>query len=585
MSAERTLEGKSLNRLENYLVSILCLLPVVISFIYVYLYGVNVVYCDAWDILPIFEKYYAGSLTFSDLYAQVNAHRFFFPRLIMLSLGILTGYNNLVEMYVVIIFFVLVLALLFLAFKRQFNIKTTAWWFVPVPFLVFSLVQYENMLFGVQLSWALAQLAGVLTLYLISLLPQATNTKTRHLIFLAALMGATVASFSVVMGLWLWFLGVMLIAIIREKRVKIYYLGIWAVVGVGEWFFYFLNFKNQGHPNPFYVMIEPLRFIQYVVTSLGGSLFWDIETASIAGALIVVLLSICLFLLLKNKRFRENSFWIALAGFSILTMITIAIGRASHGVDQGLSSRYTSFSLLAVIAVYFMFLDFYNQERSFLTGAGVALLIGFIILSVPLSYLKGYIVGNHSRHQREREAFILYTYESQPDELLKKLHPGRLPIRKNALFLQQKGYNVFSQPSKFWEVSYLTNLPVVASPPTFAVETINDRELVPAKLSLTIKNSSGFIMVRGWAVDSKAQKPAAAVYLEIDGKLYPAFLGLYRKDIKERFQNRAYRFAGFERALPLSEIGPGPHALTVKILTHDKKACYRPEQSWIFEIK
>jgi hypothetical protein len=40
--------------------------------------------------------------------------------------------------------------------------------FVPVALLIFSFRQYENMLFGFQISFAFTQTFGVLALYLLS---------------------------------------------------------------------------------------------------------------------------------------------------------------------------------------------------------------------------------------------------------------------------------------------------------------------------------------------------------------------------------------------------------------------------------
>jgi hypothetical protein len=78
---------------------LLILLPAALGFLYVYLFGVNVVFGDQWFIVPLFDKLFAGELTISDLFAQHLEHRMFFPRIAMLLLGVATEYNNRAEMY------------------------------------------------------------------------------------------------------------------------------------------------------------------------------------------------------------------------------------------------------------------------------------------------------------------------------------------------------------------------------------------------------------------------------------------------------------------------------------------------------
>jgi hypothetical protein len=123
---------------------LLILLPAVLALIYVRAFGVSVVFGDAWAMVPLFDKWSSGTLRVSDLFAQHNEHRILFPRIAMLSLGVITAYNTLAEMYLILICFLVTLSVLLLAFRN----KTRPWLFlfVPISFLVFSFRQYENIL-------------------------------------------------------------------------------------------------------------------------------------------------------------------------------------------------------------------------------------------------------------------------------------------------------------------------------------------------------------------------------------------------------------------------------------------------------
>ena len=93
-------------------------IPAALPYLYVRAFGVNVVFADAWDMVLVFRKFFSGRLTFADLYAQHNEHRMFFPKGAE-PLGLLTRYNNVAEMYVVVSCFLITAVVLLVAFRRR----------------------------------------------------------------------------------------------------------------------------------------------------------------------------------------------------------------------------------------------------------------------------------------------------------------------------------------------------------------------------------------------------------------------------------------------------------------------------------
>jgi hypothetical protein len=89
----------------------------------------------------------------------------------------------------------------------------------------------------------------------------------------------------------------------------------------------------------------------------------------------------------------------------------------------------------------------------------------------------------------------------------------------------------------------------------------------------------------GWAVDAKHENAAGGVYVDIDGKLFPAFYGIGRQDVANSLGVSSYRYSGFERAIPTSEIGVGTHELSVIVLTNDREGYYRPDQKVAFGVR
>jgi len=419
--------------------------PAALPYLYVRAFGVNVVFADAWDMVLVFRKWSSGRLAFADLYAQHNEHRMFFPKGAELLLGMLTRYNNVAEMYLIVSCFVVTAAVLLLAFRREIGLPLI--FFVPVALLIFSFRQYENMLFGFQINFAFTQTFGVLALYL---LYAASSNDTKRLAFVAALGSATVASFSTAQGLLVWPAGLLglLLGPAATSRKKVF-VGIWGLVGVAEWVAYFVDYETpQGHPPLFHALNHVGTAAEYFLTLLGSALFWHPEHALMGGLVMGCLALGIFFAMYWSGVLREHSFWISLFLYSLLILATITLGRSGmFGVWQAAISRYTSFSILAVASVYAVLAKMVLARR-FGIGRAVLLLtiVGAILLSAGISYRNGIEVGRVQQASRERAAYILATYESQPDVRLIALYPRPETVRRRAPLLERLGYNVFSSP-------------------------------------------------------------------------------------------------------------------------------------------
>src|SRR5829696_7831920 len=425
---------------------LLILIPAALPYLYVRAFGVNVVFADAWDMVLVFRKFSSGRLAFADLYAQHVEHRMFFPRRVELLLGLLTRYNNVAEMYLIVSCFLVTAAVLLMAFCREIGLPLI--FFVPVALLIFSFRQYENMLFGFQISFAFTQTFGVLALYLLS-------SSNRHAFrvhaFVAALGSATVASFSTAQGLLVWpagFLGLLLGSVATSAKKD--FLCIWGIVGVAEWVAYFVDYHTpRGHPP----LLDALGHIGtapgYFLTLLGSALFWQPGHAY-EGGLVIGCLALAMFLATYGRGvLREHPFFISLFFYSSLILLTITLGRAGmFGVWQAAISGYTTFSVLAVASVYAMLAKMVFATRaSVLRTVLLIALFGTILFSAGISYRNGIEVGRAQEASRERAAHVLETYRSQPDaRLAATLYPRAETVRRRAPLLERLGYNVFSEP-------------------------------------------------------------------------------------------------------------------------------------------
>lgn len=440
-------------RVVSYL---LVLLPAALAFLYVREFGVNVPYWDDWWFVPLLEKQSAGTLTVSDLWHQNNAHRQFFPRIVWLLLAIVTEFSYVAEMYLSLVFLLITLIVLLFAFKS--STTTSLFLFLPISFLMFSLRQYANMLWGFQMTYAMVIAFSVLTLFFLH------NIKRKgleELAFLAALVSATVASFSSLNGLFVWPIGLLqlLLSPVEKPATKKLLIGIWSLFGLGEWILYFVGFERLLD-DPLTTAFEyPKVATEFFLTLLGSTLFWQQNFAFVAGLLLSGLAVASLLLAYKDGKVREHFFWIALLSFSFLTMAAIVLERFDEDASRALEPRFASFSILAVIAIYALLMKLVVENSSRSATVLVSVLFGLLLLSVPISYSEGIMAGETTKASREQAALSLSTYESQPDELLLEDHCptwgcwvypyGRQDantLREMASILERLGYSVFSEP-------------------------------------------------------------------------------------------------------------------------------------------
>jgi hypothetical protein len=487
---ERTRKNrKTLDYTIRFVCYVLILLPAVLGVLYVRAFGVSVVQRDAWSMVPLFHRWSSGTLQVSDFFVQHFEHRSTFPEIAMLLLGIITKYNNVAEMYLIQACLLVTLIVLFIAFRGDIKSPLELLLFVPISLLVFSFKQHHNMLFGYQINFAFAETFGVLALFLLYIMG---HVRFQRSAYIAALASATVASYSIVAGLLAWPAGLLQLFISPlEKLKKRILITLWSLMGVSVWVAYLWGWDPhrdcssfidwcQGEPSsqssalsPVLSLLRntlehPIAVIDFFLNLLASSLLWPKKRAleagllgeylgSVVGLLLVCLALVGLLLAYKSRRLGEYSFWISFMSYSFLILAATTIGRSGE-VELALAQRYTSFSVLALVSIYGLLATSVVKRGLSITRPStntilVVFLSGVVLVSAPYSYWNGIKQGRHEKAKREEMAYILYTYKSQPDELLSDISGiggrGAWVIRERAPVLERLGYNVFSEPQPY----------------------------------------------------------------------------------------------------------------------------------------
>jgi hypothetical protein len=321
---------------------------------------VDVPYLDQWDIAPFFEKLSRGSLTLSDLFAQQNEYRQLFPNVIFVALGRLTHWNVKYEMFVS-----LLLACFVALGVRRLGAQTFAdpqrrgVLFLLASLLIFSTIQYDNWLFGVQVVYfmpAACVVAGLLVAY-------SERAGTTAAVAACACLSA-VATFSSANGVvaWLVLPPALLCARPGARATWKRWLLPWCAGLALCVIVYAHGYQSPAsHPSIFEALRHPFDASAYFVAFLGGPLAvgrFPLAVALPVGVCALLSYPLACAYLLKFRDDREllrrSAAWVSLGGYSLGTGMLITAGRLGFGVGQAVSTRYVAFSLYLLVALAYL---------------------------------------------------------------------------------------------------------------------------------------------------------------------------------------------------------------------------------------
>jgi hypothetical protein len=325
-------------------------------------YSVNVFYWDQWDVLSLFFRQQAS---FTNLFFWQNGpHRHGLGLLPMKVLYPLTRWNTRVDCFVIgaAIFAAMLLAL---QLKRRlygsFSYSDVA---IPAIFLTMALQETillvpnpAPMAFPLLLTilYCLALLArNRLLRYSLVLLVNYFMINTGYAIF----MSVVTVGFFILECYWSWRrltpvpiyqpVGALLLAIASQALFFIHYVFQPAAdcfhLPHNNWLNYlrFMGLMVAG-----FVVPRPLLTLSVGITVLGATIL----------VLMVAVFVWHSFHLLRSPISETHLIGAVLLGFSLLFATNAAVGRLCLGIEQALSSRYSTLLIPAFLAIYFFLLS------------------------------------------------------------------------------------------------------------------------------------------------------------------------------------------------------------------------------------
>jgi hypothetical protein len=435
-------------RLQFLLPLLFIVTPLIIEILYINRFAVNVPFRDQWHLVPLLQALSAKNLkgVLDLLWGQHNEHRLLFPRLVFLLLAKISNWNVVSEMYFSL--FVACLSLVGLGLIYKKACRGSLWGFIPISWLVFSLGQWENILWGWQMQIYLQVLGLILGIYFLSFKSLQSTT--------LAIVCGVIASFSFNSGLVIWPVGLLLLATLRADKK---HLALWGLTGTLVIVAYYTDYTAPAnHPSLTALFSSPFVAVKFFLVNVGSSLGGgNIDLSTTMGTCVIATLFVLLCkkvwtVLKTGVRVPESDVTVgSLILLSLSMSMAITVGRVGFGLPAATAPRYSTMSLLGIIGTYMLLtmddwasksLDGKLENRSLYPAFLSVLFVG---LAMTTPY--GMRMGNRAYTDRIRLKYVLETIDTQPDEYIKRLYPSPQFAREQAAFLKAHRINIFGDPA------------------------------------------------------------------------------------------------------------------------------------------
>ncbi|MBW4604818.1 MAG: hypothetical protein KME29_36000 [Calothrix sp. FI2-JRJ7] len=451
----------------NFFLLPIYLFPLILVLLFVDFFGVNAPFWDEWALPYFFQKVISGNANISDFFAQHNEHRILFPRILFLLNSFISKWNVKIQMYLSIFLVFVSFCNLYLISanvqnKRQNLFHLTN---ISTSFLIFSLAQWENWLWGFQITFLVVNTCITSAILFLSV-PQKMSTN-KKIIFAATC--CCIASFSVAHGLLSWIALIPSLAFLEgNKKEKLSRIAIWIILFILSISIYLIGYEKPSiSPDVLFFFKEPFITFQFMLIFLAAPFGKLIIPTVILGAIILFNWLIFNILFIKNydSQFAyEAAPWFSLGWFAVLYTLMTTIGRAGWTFYVATNSRYTTTTILLYISllqIWQIYISHYfhhwqpftnNLSRYFSSYFFATILIFILIPSTTDAFAKGeeiWLQRNQGETCLEIVNFLDKSLLEQSNSCINTLFFK--PVKEKQIFtiLEQLGLREFAKGVKF----------------------------------------------------------------------------------------------------------------------------------------
>jgi hypothetical protein len=373
---------------------ILIFVPVIYFYIILDAHLINIPFTDDFNLLETVDKFRNAPDFLSAikaLFEQVNQHRFAFERIVMLVMVFFTGTVNIKSQIILGDLFLLgILYMLFRAFKKE---EVSFYYFIPVPYVLFSLMYWENAY------WGIAALQNTPLIFFAFVTAYALGRGDNRGFYLG-ILAALLTTFTSGSGLLTWIIGIIILSF--QKRFRL--LAFWLLAAIAVVLFYFL-FDYQVIPaNGDKVWTHPVYNFIFALGFWGNGLYLDVRhplvpkfhadliaCVLLGGAIFLLFLAWFVRILMKRKLVWSDWFLWGAMMFSMGTGAMFVISRPINTYlmygGNVFSRRYMIFGIALLATAYVCLVILVKSKKQLRDIAVITVGSGFVILNFVSYYL------------------------------------------------------------------------------------------------------------------------------------------------------------------------------------------------------
>lgn len=397
----------------------LILLPILYFYLILDIHSVNIPYTDDFALLETIAKFQREPdfLEKTKLFfEQVNQHRFAFERAVMLLMVFFTGTINIKLQ--ILLGNLFLLGILYLFYRTIQKEKVSWYYFIPVPYILFNLIYYENAI------WGIAALQNTPLIFFAFLTFYGLN-RGDTVGWVLGIFMALIATFVSGTGMLAFIIGA--IILIFQKRFNL--VLVWTAIAAGVILFYFLFDYTFIESDSKSVLAHPIFNSLLMQGFVGNVLYLDSPHPPMTSfypdmlACVILGFGIGLIFLLWALRFffitkkSLGNYWFLLGAFLFLlgTGAMFVLSRPSNNYfmlgGNIFSRRYMIFGVVSVVTAYVGLVILAKRIPLFQKGVLFMGMVSFIGLNF-YSYFTSLIQLRSQREELQLDAYYFKNYST-----------------------------------------------------------------------------------------------------------------------------------------------------------------------------
>lgn len=390
--------------LRTVLLLLASIAPAISLFAYVRVFAVDVPVADSWEFVWIISSVLEGNIPWAGLVGLHVGYPYAVPRLLMLPLALVTGWNTDAEKYLIAALLVLETGLLCLLIRHAWPSRTLVL-VVPVAWLICNLKQSETLLITWNLGLVLSNVCLIAAVITLTIRPDPRGATV------AAVCGF-IGSLSFGSGLLIW--PALLVWFAHHARWSpagwrpAARMGIPCLIGVVlSWsVFLWLRVIDPDHARFTVIPRDVLATITSILQLIGYVAANDARGSMAVGSVLLAACGAITVLSFGDRRFssRVVGAGLALIAFALFNAATIVLTRIQLDAP-----RYVTITVLVVTGLYLILLAHLEQRHHLL----LPILFLCLALATIIGIQGGLYIGDMLRGNAVAGRYVVQTYTLQ----------------------------------------------------------------------------------------------------------------------------------------------------------------------------